>query len=65
MRVWENSYIIITSDHGEALNEHGHWDHGQSVHNATNRRLGAKIVPEKAVLSPEEQKRLRSLGYVQ
>jgi arylsulfatase len=30
--VWDAAYVIVTSDHGEALAEHGWWDHGYSVH---------------------------------
>jgi arylsulfatase len=30
--LWDNSWVILTSDHGEALFEHGHWDHGLSTH---------------------------------
>lgn len=26
--LWENSYVILTADHGEALCEHGYWEHG-------------------------------------
>ncbi len=29
--VWDNSYVVLTSDHGEALFEHGFWDHGYSL----------------------------------
>lgn len=29
--VWDDAYVILTSDHGEALCEHGWWDHGYSV----------------------------------
>jgi arylsulfatase A-like enzyme len=32
MGIWENAYVIVTSDHGEALCEHGHWSHGRSTH---------------------------------
>lgn len=31
--LWEDLFVVITSDHGEALAEHGHWDHGTSTHN--------------------------------
>lgn len=30
--LWDNAYVIFASDHGEALCEHGFWDHGLSVH---------------------------------
>jgi arylsulfatase A-like enzyme len=30
--LWEESFVIITADHGEALNEHGFWEHGWSCH---------------------------------
>lgn len=30
--VWDGAMVIITSDHGEALCEHGWWDHGFSVY---------------------------------
>lgn len=26
------TYVVVTSDHGEAFLEHGHWDHGASLH---------------------------------
>lgn len=29
---WNDAWVILTSDHGEALCEHGLWDHGYSVH---------------------------------
>ncbi len=32
MGLWEDAYVIITADHGEALCEHGLWDHGYSVY---------------------------------
>lgn len=32
MNLWDDSYTIITSDHGESLLEHGYWDHGLSLH---------------------------------
>jgi arylsulfatase len=32
MGLWDEAYLVITSDHGEALCEHGHWAHGQSAH---------------------------------
>ncbi|UCG16865.1 MAG: sulfatase [Phycisphaerales bacterium] len=32
MKLWETAYVIVTADHGEALFEHGHWDHGLSTH---------------------------------
>ena len=32
MGLWDRAYVIVTSDHGEALCEHGLWEHGWSVH---------------------------------
>jgi arylsulfatase A-like enzyme len=32
MGLWEDSYIVLTSDHGEALCEHDFWSHGFSTH---------------------------------
>lgn len=32
MGLWDDAYVIVTADHGEALLEHGHWEHGFSVH---------------------------------
>ncbi|MCK4340735.1 MAG: sulfatase [Phycisphaerae bacterium] len=32
MGLWEDAYVILTADHGEALCEHGIWEHGFSVH---------------------------------
>jgi len=29
--VWDDSYIIVTADHGEALGEHGVWEHGYTL----------------------------------
>lgn len=29
--LWQRAYLVVTSDHGEALLEHGLWDHGFSV----------------------------------
>ena len=28
----ENTLIVVTSDHGEELKDHGHWNHGHSVY---------------------------------
>ena len=30
--LWDDAYVILTADHGEALCEHGLWDHGHSQH---------------------------------
>ena len=30
--VWRDALVVITADHGEALFEHGLWDHGKSLH---------------------------------
>jgi len=30
--LWQDAYIIILADHGEALCEHGLWDHGYSTY---------------------------------
>jgi arylsulfatase len=30
--LWEDAFVVVTSDHGESLLEHGQWDHGHSVH---------------------------------
>jgi len=32
MGVWEDAYVILTSDHGEAFLEHGYWNHGHGLH---------------------------------
>ncbi len=32
MGLWNNAYVILTADHGEALYENGYWDHGFSAH---------------------------------
>jgi arylsulfatase A-like enzyme len=32
MNLWENTLLIITSDHGEAFQEHGHIRHGHDLH---------------------------------
>ena len=28
--LWDNAYVILASDHGQGLCEHGFWDHGSS-----------------------------------
>ena len=30
--LWDDAYIILLADHGEALGEHTLWDHGYSLH---------------------------------
>lgn len=30
--IWKDAFVIVTSDHGEALGEHDLWDHGFSLH---------------------------------
>ena len=35
--LYDSSFIIFTSDHGEALYEHGVWGHGQNVYEETSR----------------------------
>ena len=30
--LWDAAYVILLADHGEALCEHGWWDHGRSQH---------------------------------
>lgn len=32
MGLWNDSYVIITADHGEELQEHGYWSHGNTVY---------------------------------
>jgi arylsulfatase len=32
MGLWDEAYVVVTADHGEALCEHGLWEHGWSVH---------------------------------
>ena len=32
MDLWDDTYVIITADHGESLGEHGLWAHGLSAH---------------------------------
>jgi len=29
--LWDDAYVIVTADHGEAFQEHGFWDHGHTV----------------------------------
>lgn len=31
--LYDNSILVISSDHGEAFNEHGHYFHGQTLYN--------------------------------
>ncbi|MEN8153427.1 MAG: sulfatase [Acidobacteriota bacterium] len=35
--LYDKSFIIFTSDHGEAVYEHGVWGHGHNVYNETTR----------------------------
>lgn len=30
--LWDQAYVVVVADHGEALCEHGLWEHGWSVH---------------------------------
>lgn len=30
--VWEDAYVILVADHGEAFGEHDYWDHGGGLH---------------------------------
>jgi len=30
--LWDNQFVVVTSDHGEELFDHGGWDHGFSLH---------------------------------
>jgi arylsulfatase A-like enzyme len=30
--LWERTYVIVTSDHGEGFGEHGVWLHGKGLH---------------------------------
>ena len=32
MGLWDDAYIVLCSDHGEALGEHDWWDHGYSLY---------------------------------
>ena len=31
--LWDDSCVVVTSDHGEAFLEHGYWHHGLGLHN--------------------------------
>ena len=35
--LWENALVVITSDHGEAFLEHGHWQHSQTLYDELTR----------------------------
>ncbi len=37
MGLWENALVAITSDHGEAFLEHGHWEHSQTLYDELTR----------------------------
>ncbi len=37
MDLWESSLLAITSDHGEAFREHGHWQHSQTLYDELTR----------------------------
>ena len=30
--LWENTLLVVTSDHGEEFDDHGSWGHGHSVY---------------------------------
>ena len=30
--VWDDAYVILVADHGEAFGEHDYWDHGLGLH---------------------------------
>jgi membrane-anchored protein YejM (alkaline phosphatase superfamily) len=36
-KLLDNTVVIITGDHGEEFNEHGHWGHGSSFNDAQTR----------------------------
>lgn len=36
-KLYDSSFIIFTSDHGEALYEHGYWGHGTTVYDEASR----------------------------
>jgi tetratricopeptide (TPR) repeat protein len=56
MEAWphpmEQTLIIVTSDHGEGLGEHGEWTHGQLLHQATL-RVPFIFIPPAGVVVPE------------
>jgi arylsulfatase A-like enzyme len=37
LELWESSLLAITSDHGEAFQEHGHWQHSQTLYDEMTR----------------------------
>ena len=60
----DNSLVVITSDHGEALGEHGHDAHVNSVYQQVLRIPLIVISPgEKAVPFPEGWRRRRSISH--
>jgi arylsulfatase A-like enzyme len=60
--------VVVTSDHGEAFGEHGHWEHGQSVYTEEARipliiahPLAGSGVVEEAVSLADVHPTVRSL----
>ena len=57
--LWQEAYVVVTSDHGEALLEHGLWDHGFSVAHAELHvplllRWPGQILPGRRYAEPVE-----------
>lgn len=49
--IFDDSWIIVTADHGEAFNEHGLLEHGTTVHNEVS-RIPLVIFPPKGESLP-------------
>ena len=78
--VWQNAYVIVAADHGEALCEHHYWDHGLGVHDnqlhvplilrwpgvlPAGRRVGATVRLIDVLPTIADQFRLAPLAGVQ
>ena len=51
--IFDDSWVIVTSDHGEAFKEHGLLEHGTTVHNEVT-RIPLVIFPPKGIHIPQD-----------
>ncbi len=78
--LWDNAYVVVTADHGEALGEHVVWGHGWTLHDTDLRvplimrwpgklPAGRRVAPAVRLidLAPTfiEQLGMRQVGQVQ
>ncbi len=59
--LYDSSFIIFTSDHGEAVFEHGVWGHGHNVYNETTRVPLIIKFPKEMGLKGKRIKRITQL----